>query len=86
MLYKSLPWNAIVTVDLLSLEQPEVKVSAKSNNKTIKSLGISKKVWNHARNLECLPDLPSRNLSLTISKVGQFSFFFFTGERRYFQV
>lgn len=56
MLYNSLSWNAIVTVDLLSLEQPEVKVSVKPNNKTIKSLGISKKVWNRARNLECLPN------------------------------
>lgn len=55
VLYKSLSWNAIVTVDLLSFEQPEVKVSAKPNNKTIKSLGIGKKVWNQARNLECLP-------------------------------
>lgn len=56
VLYNSLSWNAIVTVDLLSLEQPKVKVSAKPNNKTIKSLGIIKKAWYHARNPECLPN------------------------------
>lgn len=69
-------------VELLSLEQPQVKVSTKPNNKTIKSLGISKKAWNHARNLECLPNQQESLFRGNYFQSGTASFFFFNRRKR----